>query len=479
LPQSGVARHPHPSALLVVLCVATFMTGLDVFIVNVALRPIGAAFGQGSLSDLSWILNSYAIVFAAVLVPAGRLADRYGTRLVFLLGLSIFIAGSLGSALSDNLWLLVALRCLQAIGAAALVPTSLGLLLTGMPPARVHRSIQIWSISTSMGAAAGPAIGGLLVQLSWRWVFIINIPIGLAALVLAIILAPNARHNTDTKVPDLLGGALLIVGIGALSLALVQGPTWGWGSGATIGSFVVAAAALALFVFRSARAKAPVVDLHLFRNRVYTWSSIAILVQGVGFGIQLLGLVLWFQEAWGWPPVLTGLALAPGPAMVSVTALSLRRFTTKMPLGIVASGAMLIRVIGGLLIIFSLTAHPDYFSGVLPGWLLIGAGAGLSIPNLFAAATSGLAPHQSSTGSAVVQMSQQIGSVLGVSLLVVLIGSSSLTVGKLAQFTDAWWWAVGFTVLAALACVPLMSRSREAHHTGDRASTAPAVAETL
>jgi len=134
------------------------MSGLDVFIVNVGLRPIGAALGQGSLAHLSWILNGYAIVFAALLVPVGRLADRYGVKQVFLLGLAVFSAGSLGCALSGSLWLLVGLRCLQAIGAAALVPTSLGLILTSIPAGRMHRSIQIWAISGSLGAAAGPRL---------------------------------------------------------------------------------------------------------------------------------------------------------------------------------------------------------------------------------------------------------------------------------------------------------------------------------
>ena len=156
--RAGGERHSHPSALLAVLRVATFMSGLDVFIVNVGLRPIGAALGQGSLAHLSWILNGYAIVFAALLVPVGRLADRYGVKQVFLLGLAVFSAGSLGCALSGSLWLLVGLRCLQAIGAAALVPTSLGLILTSIPAGRMHRSIQIWAISGSLGAAAGPRL---------------------------------------------------------------------------------------------------------------------------------------------------------------------------------------------------------------------------------------------------------------------------------------------------------------------------------
>jgi EmrB/QacA subfamily drug resistance transporter len=454
--------HAPPSALLAVLCVATFMTGLDLFIVNVALPPIGKGFGVSSLADLSWVLNGYAIVFAAMLVPAGRLADRYGIKLVFLLGLATFVLGSLGCALSDDLWLLVGLRCLQAVGAAALVPTSLGLLLTAMPAERVHASIQIWSVTTALGAAAGPALGGLLVQASWRWIFVINIPVGLIALALTIIWAPSTRHSAETRIPDVLGGGLVIVGIGALSLALVEGPTWDWSSGRTLGSFAIAVVAIVLFILRSARATVPVIDLSLFRNWTFRWASAAILVLGVGFGMQLLGLVLWFQEGWGWSPIRTGLAVAPGPAMVMVTAIGLRPFTSKLPIGLVVGAGILLRAVGGALIALSLTTHDNYASEALPGWLIVGIGVGLSMPTLVAAATSGLAPHQSSTGSAVVQMGQQIGFVLGVSILVIVLGSSTGSASDFHSFVHGWWWSAGITIAAILTCIPLLMRTKAA-----------------
>lgn len=452
------AEHPRPSALLAVLCVATFMSGLDIFVVNVALRPIGSALHEASLADLSWVLNAYAILFGALLVPAGRLADRYGVKGMFLFGLAVFTAGSLGSALSGDLWVLVALRCVQAVGAAALVPTSLGLILTGMPAARVRRSIQIWSIAGSIGAAAGPAVGGLLVEASWRWIFIINVPIGIAALIAAVVLAPDARHNHDTGIPDPVGGALLVLGIGALSLALIQGPDWGWTGSRTLGAFAAALASLVLFVLRSRRAKVPVVNLDLFRNRNFSWANVANFSLSIGFGIQLLGLVLWLQEGWGWSAVHTGLCIAPGPVMVSVTALGLRRYTSKLPEGLVAAVGALVMAVGGVLIGTSVTAQPHYATEVLPGWLTIGVGVGLAVPTLITAASARLAPHQTSTGSAIVQMDRQIGSVLGVAVLVVVVGSSQLTAHDLPRFTDSWWCSAGFILLASLTSLALLKR---------------------
>jgi len=451
-------RHVHPNALLVILCAATFMSSLDLFIVNVGLRAIGADVGQTSLAHLSWILNAYAIVFAALLVPAGRLADRYGNKQTFVIGLALFTAGSLGCALSSDLWLIVALRCLQAVGAAALVPTSLGLILTAIPAERRSYSIRVWAVSGSLGAAAGPALGGLLVQLSWRWIFLVNVPIGIAAAVAAVVLAPNLRHSTETRVPDVFGGVLLMASIGALALSLVQGSTWGWTSTSTLVAFAVTVLGSAAFVLRSSRAAAPVIDLRLFHDPAFTWANVASLLLGISFGIQLLGLVLWLQEGWGWSALQTGLGIAPGPVMVSVTAIGLRRYTRALPVSWVAAGGALLMGAGGILIGLRLTAHTDYAGQILPGWLVIGAGVGFAIPTLIGAATMDLPAAQTSTGSAIVQMGRQLGSVVGVAFLVVIVGSTAVTASNLHRFVHAWLWAGLFAVLALLGALPIRPR---------------------
>ena len=458
MPETKAQRHVHPSVLLVILCTAAFMSTLDVFIVNVGLRAIGTEVHETSLASLSWVLNAYAIVFSALLVPAGRLGDRYGNKLVFLIGLTLFTLGSLGCALSDDLWLIVGLRCVQAVGAAALIPTSLGLILTAMPAQRRAHSVRIWAVTGSLGAAAGPAIGGLLVQVSWRWIFLLNVPIGVAAFVAAIFLVPRVRHGNETRVPDLLGGVLLMAAVASLALALVQGPTWGWTSTRTLTAFAITVLATLAFITRSSRAASPVIDLKLFGNPVFAWANISSVLISISFGMQLLGLVFWLQEGWGWSAVQTGLGVAPGPVMVSITGLGLRRWIAKLPANVAAAIGALLMGGGGILIGLSLTAQHHYASEILPGWLIIGIGVGLAIPTIISAATSGLAPHQTSTGSAVVQMGRQIGSVLGVALLVVIIGSSTITVDKLHQFVHAWWWAGLFALLALLTVLPMRPR---------------------
>jgi EmrB/QacA subfamily drug resistance transporter len=435
--QARRTRDVHPNLLLAIFVTAAFMTALDVFIVNVGLRELGHDVGHASLSELSWVLNAYTIVFAALLVPAGRLGDRYGNKGTFIAGLLLFALASLGCAVSSNLWLIVGLRCVQAVGGAALVPTSLGLILTTIPAERRQHSIRIWALLGSLGAAAGPAVGGLLVSASWRWIFVINVPIGVAAATAALILVPDVRHNHETGIPDLVGGALLILAIGALALALVQGPRWGWGSAATIIAFATAVLSTGLFLARSSRAQMPVIDLTLFRDRTFVWANGAMFFANLAFGLQLLGLILWMQDGWGWSALQTGLAIAPGPAMVSITALGLRPHLPRLPEGVSAAIGVLMIGAGGILIGTSLGAHADYAADVLPGWMVIGAGVGLSLPSITAAGTTSLAPDQTSTGSAVIQMGRWIGSTIGVALLVVVLGTSSGADASLPNFVHA------------------------------------------
>ena len=204
------------------------MSVMDLFIVNVALPDIASDLHH-SLSDVAWVLNAYALFFGALLIPAGRFSDKYGRKNVFMLGLAVFTIASLACAVSPDLWVLIAFRCVQAIGAAMLIPSSLGLVLTTMPPARVERSVRLWAVSGAAAGAIGPVIGGLLTSLSWRWIFLINLPIGITALVVTWKMIPNVRHDFSTRMPDPIGSMMAILTIGAISFGLLNGHTWGWG----------------------------------------------------------------------------------------------------------------------------------------------------------------------------------------------------------------------------------------------------------
>lgn len=215
--------------MLAALCLASFMATLDLFVVNAALKDIGRDFSGQGLSNLSWILNAYAITFGALLIPAGRMADKYGRRSAFVAGLAAFVLASLACALAPDLWALVAFRCLQAAGAAVLTPASLGLVLTALPGDRVANGVRLWAVSAALADVAGPVVGGLLTQASWRWFFVINIPLGLVAAAVALALVARDTRDRPACIPDRLGSSLLVISVGATSLGLVKGPDWGWG----------------------------------------------------------------------------------------------------------------------------------------------------------------------------------------------------------------------------------------------------------
>ena len=256
-PAPAEHEHGHPGIVLATLALASFMSVMDLFIVNVALHTIGAHLHH-SLSDVAWVLNAYALFFGALLVPAGRFSDKYGRKNVFMLGLAVFTIASLACAVSPDLWVLIAFRCVQAIGAAMLIPSSLGLVLTTMPPARVKRSVRLWAVSGAAAGAIGPVVGGLLTSLSWRWIFLINLPIGIAAIAVTWKMIPNVRHDLSTKMPDPIGSLMVILTIGAISFGLLNGHTWGWGNGRIIASWVVAVVAAVGFVVSTRRAPVPV-----------------------------------------------------------------------------------------------------------------------------------------------------------------------------------------------------------------------------
>ena len=222
-----------------IVCVGVFMASLDLFIVNIAFPSIGRHFNGASLSSLSWLLSGYAIIFAALLVPAGRWADAFGRKRAFLIGLGVFVAASTGCALAPSVNFLIAARLVQAAGGALMLPTSLGLMLPEFEPHERHVAIGVWAATGGIAAAAGPPLGGLLVQADWRLVFLVNVPVGLTGLILGARTLAERREQGAGR-PDLIGALALIAAIGSLVVAITKGQEWGWGSPATISLLAVA-----------------------------------------------------------------------------------------------------------------------------------------------------------------------------------------------------------------------------------------------
>ena len=448
-----------PRAILTILSLAGFMGALDLFIVNVAFDKIAQSFGDSSTANVSWVLNGYAIIFAALLVPFGRLADKVGRKNMFLAGLALFTLASAACAAAPGLWWLVGFRLLQAAGAAALTPTSLGLLIASAAPEKRVPYVRVWSTVSAVAAAAGPVLGGLLVTASWRWVFLVNLPVGIIAFVAAHRIVPDSRDAAVTKIPDLAGAALLTVGIGALALAIVKGGDWGWGSSSTIASFVVAAALLAWFVWRAEHHPVPVVDPTLYRVRTFAAANIALLAFSLGLAGYLLMIVLWLQNVWHWSTLATGFGVAPGPAMVPVIAVLTQRLSGKIQAGILTSVGCALFAAAAIMNLALLGPHgSSYASHLLPAQLVAGLGIGLALPTLMAAATAGLPPHRASTGSGVVNMTRQIGYVLGVAIVVAILGAPVSYAAAHRAYGYAWWMDAAVELVAGIACLGLLKR---------------------
>ena len=448
--------------ILAVLCGAAFMASLDVFIVNVAFDSIGADFPGTSLSELSWVLNAYAVVFAALLVPAGRIADRYGRRAGFAFGLALFTAASAACAASDGIWWLVAFRALQAVGAAILTPASLGLVLATSAPEHRGRSVQIWAAAGAIAAALGPVLGGVLVEANWRWVFLVNVPVGVAALVLTLRWVPESRDVSISRLPDLLGAALLVVGTGALTLGLVKGTDWGWRAGRTDATWVVAAFAVAAFVARSRRHPSPVVAPELVRVRAFAWANVTALLFSAAFAIALLSAVLWLQQVWHYSAIRTGLGIAPGPLMVPLFTAVGHRLAARVPIGVVVAAGCAAFGIGALVIASSVGRDPAYAAEFLPGWLIGGVGVGLALPAILSSATADLPPQHGATGSGVVSMSRQIGTAIGVSVLVAVLGTPTSYADAHTAFLHGWWALAVVAAAGAVSALAMSPRPRPA-----------------
>jgi EmrB/QacA subfamily drug resistance transporter len=431
--------------VLIVVSLALFMSSLDLFIVNIALPAIRHGFPGSSVSSLSWVLNAYSIVFAALLVPAGALADRFGRRRAFLAGLVIFSLGSLLCGIAPSAQTLIAARVLQALGAALLIPTSLGLLLPEFAPSRRPTASGLWAAGGAVPAAAGPPIGGLLVAVNWRLVFLVNLPVALAALVFTLRIVRESR-DPAARIPDLWGSGVLTLAIAALALGLVQAPDWGWSSAGTIACLLGAALGVAVFVTRCARHPAPVIDLSLLRIRSFAFANSAMLLFGAAFATMLLSNVLFLTGVWHESALRAGFSLTPGPVMAAVFAVPTGRLASRLGQRRVAATGCLVFAAGGLWWLWRVGAAPHYASELLPGMLLSGAGVGLTLASLSSAAIASLPATRFATGSAVLNMCRQIGAVLGVAVLVA-INDSAHGVNLVANFQTQR----RFLVLAASA----------------------------
>jgi EmrB/QacA subfamily drug resistance transporter len=451
-----------PGEVLTIVTAGVVLASLDLFVVNVALPAIARDLGTSNLSELSWVLNGYAIVYASLLVFFGRLADRYRRDRGFLLGVAIFTAASAACAGADSVAMLIGFRLIQAAGAALLTPTSLGLILATYPAERRAGAVRAWSAISGLAAALGPVIGGLLVTASWRWVFLINVPIGITALIVGWRRLPHLPGHA-TERPDALGVVLATAGIATLTFGLVKGSDWGWGSASVTGTLAAAVVLLALFTVHCLRAGNPLVHPSLFRSHGFTGASLVSIFFFAAFGAMLLSIVLWEQDVWGWSALRAGLAIAPGPLMVPLVAFGVAgRLIARFGAAVVLSLGCVTFAAGVAWWALAAGIEPNYPTGILGGMLLTGAGVGLTMPTVLATASASLPPQSFSTGSGVINMIRQTGMALGVAVLVAVLGTST---GRgqavLTAFQHGWWVIAALSLASVIPAVVLLRRGRQ------------------
>jgi Major Facilitator Superfamily len=329
--------------------------------------------------------------------------------------------------------------------------------LASYEPARRQGAVRAWTAVGGLAAAIGPVAGGLLVAASWRWVFLVNVPVGIAALVAGWRRLPAVPGHAAER-PDPIGVLLVTAGVGLLTLGLVKGSDWGWGSAGTDGALAAAAVLLGLFVLHCLRSRTPLVHPELFRSRQFTGASVVMIFFAAAFGAMLLSIVLWEQGGWGWSALRAGLALAPGPLMVPVMSFGVagRLIRRLGPALVVGLGSL---AFGGGVTWWALgvTAAPDYASGALGGMILTGAGVGLTLPTLMGTAAGSLPAHSFATGSAVVNMIRQTGLALGVAVLVAVLGAHGTA--RLAAFEHGWWVTAALAYAGIVPALLLLRRT--------------------
>jgi EmrB/QacA subfamily drug resistance transporter len=400
-----------------------FAAFLDSSLLVIAFPSIRQSFSSVSTAELSWILNAYSIIFGALLVPSGRLADQFGRKKMFLSGVAIFTLASTLCGVAPNAGALIAARALQAVGAAIVMPTSLALVLGAFPIEKRAIAVTLWGAVGGLAAALGPSAGAFLIQsLGWRSAFYINLPIGVLALVLGRKLLRESRDTTARALPDFVGVVLLIAAVGLITLGIVASEAWGWLDLHTVGFVLLGIVLSLVFVWRSLRVSSPALDLTLFSDANYRFANLATFLFSVAFFAMFLGNVLFLTQIWHYSTLRAGLAILPAPLTVIPVAILGGRIASRYGHRVlVVPGGILFGLAGSSLWLRA-GSTPNYLAVWFPSSLLIGLGIGLCLPVLGSAAVHGLQASRFAVGSAVNQSFRALGSVLGVALALALLG---------------------------------------------------------
>jgi EmrB/QacA subfamily drug resistance transporter len=461
-------RHStNPWVILVLICFAQFMVVLDATVVNVALPSIQRDLGL-SEANLQWIVNAYTLVFGGFLLLGGRAGDLLGRKRLFLAGLVVFTTASLLDGLSSSSGMLIGARALQGLGAAFISPAALAIITTTFQEgADRAKALGVWAAIAIGGSAIGLVLGGALTQeFSWPWIFFINVPVGVAVLVLSLRLVPESRDEAAKRSFDVAGAVTVTGGLMSLVYAIVQAERDGWGSAQTIGTFVLSAALLAGFYFIEQRSDAPLVRLSIFRVRSLLTANIVMFFVGSGLFAMFFFNSLYIQRVLGYGPLDAGLCFLPFTAGIMVSAGFASKYAPRLGVLPISIGGLVVTG-AGMVLLTRISVGGSYASGVLPSLIVTSLGLGAVFVPLTLIATTGLANDDQGLASGLFNTSQQVGGALGLAILSTLAASKtssehgvSTFVGLVDGFHVAFAGAAAFVLLGLVTLVVLLRR----HH---------------
>jgi EmrB/QacA subfamily drug resistance transporter len=452
----GAKMHESPWPVFWIASIAVFLVSLDTTMLFAAFRTIQMGFPGTSAADMSWVLNAYTVVYAAMLIPAGGLADTHGRKKVFMLGVTLFLAASAACGLATSVGWLIAARVVQAVGAALLTPASLSIVLDAFPQSKRAVAVSLWGAVGGLAAAIGPSLGSFVVDsIGWPWAFYLNLPLGALSLWRGATLLKEAKKSEHQRPVDAVGMGLLIVGVGALALSIVQSDSPNWLRSELLIVAATGFIALIGFVMWARVSPAPLVDLRLFKHRTYTFVNLATLAFSIAFAMMFFAFFFYMTDVWHYTLPQAGLAITPGPLLVIPFAILSGRLAARIGHRPFLVGGGLIYACSGLWFLLIPGTEPAYLTHWLPGLLLSGMGVGLVLPSLSAAAVNRLPADQYAVGSAVIQATRQIGSVIGVAITVLLLGHNGLTH---LSFVPVYICHVSLALLTAVLCLPVNTK---------------------
>jgi EmrB/QacA subfamily drug resistance transporter len=413
-----------------------------------------------------WVVAGYALTFGAFMLTGGKLADLFGRRLIFVIGLVVFTASSLACGLAGSATVLIAARVVQGLGAALMNPATLSIITVTFPPRQRGTAIGIWAGVSALALAIGPLVGGLITQrISWSWIFFINIPVGILGIAAAYLFIDESRDTSHEQRPDIPGLFTSALGLFALSYALIEANAYGWTSGRILGAFALAAVALAVFVLLELHQRLPMLELALFRNKTFTGANTVMLLVGLAMFGVFFYVSLYVQQVLGYSPTQAGASFLPWTVLIILLAPLAGRLSDRIgPRPLVTSGMV---VLTGSLILFARMGTHESFWGLLPAMLLGGVGMSAAMAPVTAAAMSSVRPDKAGVGSAVLNSMRQVGGSLGIAVMGAIVAagiSSSLKAGNprpeafVNGFHHALDTAAGIAIAGALLAALTLRR---------------------